>query len=51
VAVKLRLGKEVEQDILAAHVRVHLPHIGLFMFVVLIIHSIFVHGTNHSVRQ
>ena len=50
VVGELRLGEEVEQDIFAAHVRVHLPHIRPFMCVVLIIRSIHVCGTHQSVR-
>jgi hypothetical protein len=50
VAGKLRLGGEVEEDFLAAHVRIHLPHICPFMFVVLIVQSMCVRVTNQSTR-
>ena len=46
VAGELRMGEEVEQDVLAAHVRVHLLHIGSFMFVVQINRPVYVRGTN-----
>ena len=50
MAAELGLGEEVEQDVLAAHVRIHLPHICPFIFVVLIVQSIYVRVTNQSTR-
>ena len=40
---ELRLGEVVEEDVLAAHVRIHLPNIGPFMFLALINRSFHVH--------